>query len=294
MSLHELYEKTGLPLNRKERFYTGTVLPALLCAEGLTTLSLLPDLINETAREQNLMDRCPPLDTSTSPGESVDSSIQIFTEYNLKESRLNREFPEPALSGDTPDLILFWLQPRRSLLAIEAKVFMRTSPGRLAAQMDRQTPVLEGIREVLEVAAADVVHVALVPEALKMGARYLEENALHRPVLTWEQILRTFPSTSSSKHWAVVLEYALANWHDLASDADRYRTGAHIIAQHPSPKHRTMGCRGGIKGKRLRKDIETGSFVHVWYEVSEEAEPRNGNWFPVAQFIQQVQAAGEA
>jgi hypothetical protein len=37
---------TGLPLNRKERYYTGTVLPLIICADDFAPFHRLTDLID--------------------------------------------------------------------------------------------------------------------------------------------------------------------------------------------------------------------------------------------------------
>jgi len=97
MSLSEL-PLEGLPLNRKERFYTGTVLPALLAADNMDYLSRFTDLIGVGALR------------ARSDPHACD--VQMFTEYSFVESvvsKLDRvRFGEVWQTKETPDLVL-WL-----------------------------------------------------------------------------------------------------------------------------------------------------------------------------------------
>jgi len=63
---------TGLPLNRKERFYTGTVLPMIVCRNSFRHFD----------RFCRLIPGCPLVDINGDPR----AQIQFFSEYNLADS----------------------------------------------------------------------------------------------------------------------------------------------------------------------------------------------------------------
>jgi hypothetical protein len=67
-TLDELLD-AALPLNRKERYFTGTVLPALLCAGDMAHLGLLGSLLGLGE-----------LDIRADPH---DATVLFFTEYGI-------------------------------------------------------------------------------------------------------------------------------------------------------------------------------------------------------------------
>ncbi|MDQ1539087.1 MAG: hypothetical protein QOE58_3480 [Actinomycetota bacterium] len=103
-----------LPLNRKERFYTGTVLPAIVTAGDFAALDRLgvlmgaPGLIVRTALE--------------------DCTVLFFTEYGISESAVGaarERFDGLPTGRDTPDIVILVTEPSPVLLAIEAKLYDR-------------------------------------------------------------------------------------------------------------------------------------------------------------------------
>ena len=77
MSLKEML-RNELPLNRKEKFYTGTVFPMIVCKDNFKHLHLLLSLLG-----------IPPI-----PGivaNSNESNILFFTEYNLVDAIKNKQ-----------------------------------------------------------------------------------------------------------------------------------------------------------------------------------------------------------
>lgn len=70
-TLVELLDRP-LPLNRKERFYTGTVLPAIMCADNFAHLGRVSELLPTG-----------PLEVRADPD---DCTVVFFTEYSLTES----------------------------------------------------------------------------------------------------------------------------------------------------------------------------------------------------------------
>ena len=82
-----------LPLNRKERYYTGTVFPALVCAENFKYFDRFLALLNHGGEF---------FDVST---DNV--NIQFFTEYGLfdslfsdKKARFKEFFPDTLGTRD--------------------------------------------------------------------------------------------------------------------------------------------------------------------------------------------------
>lgn len=107
-----------LPLNRKERHYTGTVLPMIVAGDGFMHLHRLLALCG--------LDHVQVQDDGATPLQGQ-QDVQFFTEYNFAESVFRPEdiqrFPHPRPRGaDTPDLVI---TGRDWLLAIEAKMYHR-------------------------------------------------------------------------------------------------------------------------------------------------------------------------
>ena len=71
-SLENLLNST-LPLNRKERFYTGTVFPMIVCRDNFDNFHIFLEMIGCNCR--------PKL-----PYDQSNADLLIFTEYNLKQS----------------------------------------------------------------------------------------------------------------------------------------------------------------------------------------------------------------
>src|SRR5437879_6336311 len=95
MSLETLMAE-GLPLNRKEKFYTGTVFPGIVCADDFRHFNVFADLL------------------PGSPSFKVDprpdtATIQFFTEYSPLHSIVGdakaRMLDIPA-SNETPDVAI--------------------------------------------------------------------------------------------------------------------------------------------------------------------------------------------
>ena len=102
-----------LPINRKERYYTGTVLPMIVASNGFKHFGKFLALcgIPEIALEA---------DPNT-------TNVQFFSEYGFKESLMDgaeKRFCDPG-GRDTPDLVVY--MERSLLLGVEAKFFDQPS-----------------------------------------------------------------------------------------------------------------------------------------------------------------------
>lgn len=145
---------TRLPLNRKEAFFTATVLPAILCADSFKHFD----------RFLNLLDvRDIPIDSGVEQ-----ANIQFFTEYCLAESIYGDvpKFPDAPRERVRPDMMIFIEGPEPLLIAIEAKLYASTQASDLNMEMENQEKhVLSYLRK--RWPGLRTVHAALLPEAMK-------------------------------------------------------------------------------------------------------------------------------
>lgn len=274
LSLHWLLDHT-LPLNRKERYYTGTVLPGIVCAEDMTHLHRLTDLMG-----------VPGVDVS---GDPDDCGLVFFTEYGLAESvygPARERFDELPADRDTPDVVFLTTRPTPVLFALEAKLYDRPSGFDLKGQLDGQARLLADLATRLaawlDVPAVPVAHYALLPGA-QAG------TDLGYPVLTWQQLYAAYADVAPA-YWLAILGEALDRYDELVTrprpnDEDRL-TGADIVEQHHAgtATYTFMGRSGGITGTQLQADIDTGNWRTTNYQVA-STHPGNRNWFTTAEFV---------
>ena len=122
-TLSELLDHT-LPLNRKERFYTGTVLPAIVTVDDFSSLDRLGALMG-----------APGLIVRT---QAENCTVLFFTEYGISESAIGAakgRFDGLPTGRDTPDVVILVTEPSPVLLAIEAKLYDRPGGTALRAQL---------------------------------------------------------------------------------------------------------------------------------------------------------------
>jgi hypothetical protein len=155
MGLRDL-AASRLPLNRKERFYTGTVFPGIVCADSLKYLCRLWALLDISAPQVNAAPEA--------------ANIQFFTEYNLAESIHTPTDKERFKGGnfgsrDTPDVMILVEGVDATpplLVAMEAKLYSRLDAAELNDQLGRQWEnVLKGLPLIWP--GLSVIHVALLP-----------------------------------------------------------------------------------------------------------------------------------
>ncbi|GAA4129740.1 hypothetical protein GCM10022215_42610 [Nocardioides fonticola] len=270
---------SGLPLNRKERYYTGTVLPGLVCGDDFAHLDRFLALCGL------------PVEVDRRPDGR--HQVLVVTEYGFAESVFTPEDVArwgSGLQADTPDVVIAgadWL------LAVEAKMFHTPSAADLTAQMDRQAAVIGLWVEKLELSAERVRHVLLLPAEL---AKKSAQSA--HPVVTWEAVLAEFQQVGVP-YWANVLASALDSYGSLASAAisfgknkDRLLTGSEILEAVSSGEVAigAVGRTGGRHGKAFLEDLASGGWRARRYEVR-AGEPPNKNWFTLADFLAAVASA---
>lgn len=274
-SLKETLDRL-LPLNRKERYYTGTVLPMIVASDGFAHLYRLLNLcgLNIDPVEGNPLEGLHP--------------VEFFTEYSFAESRFTAadrsRFPDAPTDADTPDVVIIgtdWL------LAIEAKVFHNPLPQALNHQMERQKVLVDYWRKTLGFDADRVRHVLLLPQRLPV-------DGVTFPVVTWEQVLEAYRVVGPA-YWTAMLANALERYEDLVSveatfgrNAHGHLTGQQIVNAHAAGtlEYAFMGRGGGLNGPALGEDVATGRWRTQRYEVRRDPMPGKDNWFEIAAFIQ--------
>lgn len=270
----------GLPLNRKERYYTGTVLPGLVGTDGFAHLGRFLTLCGLDVELDVRLDEVP--------------SLLFVTEYGFAESVFSDE--DRARWGtdseaDTPDVVIAgpnWL------VAVEAKMFHNPNAADLAAQMHRQAKVVTRWVDVLGLSPDRVAHVLLLPE--KLAAANTKNGTISDiegwPAITWEQVLAEYRHVGS-RYWSNVLATALADYDRLVSagpafgkNRDAQLTGAEIVDLHAEGAlvYTSVGRAYGVNGEPFRSDLAGGGWRSYAYEVR-VGDPPNTNWFSIADFI---------
>ena len=287
MTLDDLLDKT-LPLNRKERYYTGTVLPALLCADSMKYLARLggPDLLNL----EGLQVRADP----------DDCNVLFFTEYSLIESAIGAaadRFPGMAgLAKDTPDVVILITEPVPVLIALEAKMYDRPSRPDLVKQLTAQkfqlTQLCGHLALQLKVEQVALAHWALLPAKLADSM-----PDLGTPIVTWEQIRDAYADVDQ-RYFHSVLSSALERYDQLVSKWVGYQqgdlAGAKLVerALAADTTWPYMGAQGGLAGQRVAGAIAQGTWATTVYQCRHDPLPDKTNWFTVAAFIEVLRSAG--
>lgn len=271
-----------LPLNRKERFYTGTVLPMIVCCD-------------EFAYFGRFLNLCGVPDV-TVVADPASTNVQFFTEYGFKESLVDgaeSRFQDPG-GKDTPDVVAYIESTPSVLLGIEAKVFSKPSRSKIKQQVQVQAELLSVMRDGIPT-QPEIFQVALLPSGLtaRLGA---SERIAHARVLTWELVADTFRDVAPA-YWISVLDEALERYAGLVSQVnaggqnnDGRRLGELIKSrwEEGDREFLTMGRQSGLDGKLLKDDLETGQWRDWAYEVSRNPLPSNPNWFPIESFLSEL------
>lgn len=284
-----------LPLNRKERYYTGTVFPGIVCADSFKYLCRLWPLLKINA----------PRVIATPEA----TNIQFFTEYNLAESIYTptdkeRFKAENFGSRDTPDIMILVDGTPPLLVAIEAKLYSRLSAAELNDQLGRQW---ENVLKNLQLIWPDsqVFHVALLPRDFGIAESDLQAVSHDHKLrmLHWEHIRDTYADVTAASHFHGMLSLALARFGELRSSSKGFEgfrenkeamlTGQQIVDRHRDNDfpYRSMGRLRGPNGIPFKQDLESGNWRSFAYEVSTQTDI-NRNWFPIESFLERLRAKG--
>ena len=302
MNFIELCERR-LPLNRKERYYTGTVFPAIVCTEDFKHFGRFLKLLNQELKRQS-----PPsqidLEAESFEVSGRGVNIQFFTEYSLAESIFTKEakarFFEPPETNETPDIVILIDAPAPLLIAIEAKMYSAVSETYLRNEMEHQArAILEPLKKLKLWSGLRVVHAALLPQQMK--ERFCEFPG---PVITWDAVCEAYKDVASAHYFVEVLRTAISQYENLRSrgvatfrvHAEGLMSGEEIrdslLGTCQAPNNgfpfQTMGRRGGLHGQELLKDISEGRWRKQIYEVKKSGDPIGSNWFRIDDFVKLV------
>ena len=270
------FSEDELPFNRKERFYTGTVLPALLFHNGLNNFYTILREIKDF-----------PVDVNES---TTGDNFLFYTEYNLKESAGDRSVGRKmhVLTNDTPDVIIEILKPVRVFIIIEAKMFEKTNQHRIDGQIDRQRRyVAEPLRKAFQLDESQIFHIALVPEALriKSGKSY--------QVINWEFFIGNNSMDVTNIPFYNYLQFALDNYDKLVSKStgggvpntvEFYMKGPALYDLYKENPDLWVGRMGGAK--KIQEDFQSNNWRKHMYCVNsvKPLKGRPGNWIPLIKF----------
>jgi len=277
--------KHFLPLNRKERFYTGTVLPQIICCNNFQNFNRFTKLINGF-----------PKDLKINP-DANSNNIIFMTEYSLKESfrELNDRFKYENVptTKETPDLVVLITEPERILIVVEAKMYSSGNLADFKSQFTDQKKIINCIKDNLNIDDKNIFHLALVPE------KYFNNSKTNDfQILFWENILESYTNILSDNYFYNVLKTALDDFENLRSAINAFSTsgknmdeklkGQEILDLHNSGKRFWIGRNYGLNGKNFVADIDTGGWKFFPYEVNYEFKPSNNNWFSSTQFVNAI------
>jgi hypothetical protein len=293
-SIAQLLE-TRLPLNRKEVYFSATVLPGIICADDFAHFDRFLKLVGVP-------------DSTIQAAQPFTESIQCFTEYSLAEAiygePLKERFPNAPGSRERPDLMILIEGSEPLLIAIEAKMYDDISKAELIQQMDRQRRyVLDYLQRCWP--KLRTIHAALLPKAMKDefgGQEVLREPEEGLPscgIVTWEHIRDAYDGIEGVSYFREILRIAIEEYPDKkatsswGANAEARLLGSEVLYQYeqddPKFKMITMGRKGGIEGSELREDIVTGKWANQLYEVRSVSD-NNRNWFPISEFVSRVLA----
>jgi len=281
MSLKQMMANE-LPLNRKERYFTGTIFPMVVCRDNFRHFQLFLELIGIKMN----------VPISIEPDQT---NIQFFTEYSLVESIIGsatQRFPNPPKAKDTPDILILINCVPKILIALEAKLYAATSENALENQMCRQETILHCIENGLGIEKKDVYFSALLPE--KMAHDFRE---FKYPILTWEKLYDVYYKVCGEDYWLAILRIALESYKDLASKGAFYRRNCEKIMCGLDIYHgykdgtidqQIMGRKGGLTGDKIKKDLVSGKWRSQDYGTNSNTTPINRNWFLIREFVEHV------
>jgi hypothetical protein len=292
-SMRDLLKKR-LPLNRKEVYFTATVLPAIICANDFAHFDRFLKLLG--APESDIQD-----------ARSTSTNVQFFTEYCLADAihgdETKSRFPHAPTSHERPDLMILIDGSEPLLIAVEAKLYDGTREADLNDEMNRQKKnVLDylgtcwpGLR---------TIHAALLPKPMKDGftgqtlLEHAEPSASYaRRIITWEEIQDKYADVSGVSYFLEMLRIAIKKYPDLLGGSvdgneDARLPGSEIVRRYEQgdSEFQTMGRNRGIDGPELGGDIATGAWSNQVYQVRKSAEVPNRNWFRIGDFVVRVRA----
>lgn len=271
-----------LPLNRKERYYTGTILPYIICYQDFKHIQLFFNLINNFPK--NILIK----------PDTDQNNIQFNSEFSLKESVnfSGKKYKDVPVTKETPDIVILITKPELFLIVVEAKMFSSTQPHEFKEQVEAQKKMIDCIKNNLEIKQENIFHLGLVPK------EYFSKNiTTNCQIIFWEDIIEAYKGIMNKNYFYETLRYALKNYKTLiSSNSDSFGSfgqnmedklsGIEILKLHESGKEFWVGRNRGLNGPELRTDKESGGWKTYKYEVNfkDETAP-NRNWFGSKEFV---------
>lgn len=266
--------KSELPLNRKERFYTGTVLPSILFHNGLRNffrflreIEGLPISIDKETTKDNFL---------------------FYTEYNLKESAGKKSVGAGIFTatGDTPDVIIEILEPERAFIFIEAKMFLKLTPNEFGQQMaDQRFAVIDVLKKEYGLDDNHIFHIALTPKQL--GFTKTDDYQ----VINWEFFIDNPDVDLQDNYFAHFLRFALERYDKLvcdqsgmASTVEKQERGSVIYRDGIDHGKLYVGRKGGKS--TIQEDVKKGIWKDKLYGINTQNPPdgQKGNWISSQEF----------
>jgi len=276
--------ETIMPLNRKERFFTGTVLPAIICYNKFKYINRFFELIDGFDHELQII------------SEANNNNILIQTEYSFKESLVESHFIEKFAgkyeTKDTPDLVILITEPEYILFVGEAKMFSSANPGDINTQMNNQRWFIDALQKGLNIRETNCFHFTLLPEKLIPA-----KTSINYPVVFWEEIINAYSDIMDNDYFLNVLRMAIKKFDTLRSkyssnsisfgkNMDSKLSGEKICELHSEGKKFWVGRFGGKDGQKFKSDIDNGNWKNFEYEININSKfAPNANWFSSDEFM---------
>ena len=268
--------KKELPLTRKEKFYTATIFPMIVC-KNIDHINIFLSLLDIDVRVSS---------------KNI-NNFNLFTEYEYK-----------PLSEVIFDIVILISNPNGKpiLIVLEGKMFHVPTLGSLRRQMDKQRELIETMIEESLQKDAIFYQYALLPEPFL--DKELEDMLNKRDVkiLTWERFRDAYKDKykDGSNYFYDILCYALENYDQYKAKGiksfrlkcDDVWDGLKIYQEYKVGNREmiSMGRRKGLKG--LIDDLEAIKWEY-WpncpdvkkYEVSKKDLSKERNWFTIETYV---------
>lgn len=268
-----------LPINRKKKFYTDTLLPSIICYDNFKYFNLFLDLIKNFPKNLKIHP------------EADRNNIQFITEFSIKESVdfYKNSFSSSIKTGETPDVVILITEPELYLIVIEAKMFCSTKITEFNNQILGQRKVIDCIKSNINVPDNNIYHIGLIPKKY-----FLEGIALDFQMIFWEDIINAYKQILSNNYFYETLVLAINNYESLVSKYDGSGKGKNsedrlqgtaIVDKYKNGEIFWVGRNRGLWGNELKSDKETGNWKKFKYEINYSSKtPPNANWFSVENF----------
>lgn len=196
-------------INRSERYYTSTLLPAVLFHGNLRGLRGFVDLVSR---------ECSPRPSVAPDFTDPEISTELHIARDL-DFAVRRGEAQVADTGDTdgrrdaPDLVLIL---GSLMIVVEAKFFSTINETLLRDQLTSQREQVRRIEQARP-EINEVVHVALLPKSIDL----IDLQGACRGVITWDQIAELADKVMGSSHYvAKVLRQAVTRYSQLGTSGN--------------------------------------------------------------------------